>query len=145
MKKIYVSILFTVAFLNSNFYKAQNQLYKESSISQLAESWNPIKLDEAGNNILNGVHIFQHNTECNSEKVRLIKLVNVNAYPVKFNYQLSESSNAVSVVVPASFSIEGSCSTLDSELKKLVFVIPEAKTEEVFGKVPLGFQNNILE
>ncbi len=130
MKKIYISILFVVALFNPNSSKAQSPVYKEATLTHSAELWKPFKLDESGNNVLNGVHLYSHNSDCNSVMVKLIKLVNVNTYPVRFDYQLSETSPVVSVIVPASVSIEGSCSSLDNEIKKLVVVVPTTKTEE---------------
>ena len=112
-----------------NFCNAQNPVYKEATLSHPAELWESVKLANDGSNILNGVHFYGYIGECNSVKVKFIKLVNLNSYPVKFNYQLSETSSVITVSVPASVSIDGTCESTDQNLRKLVVTIPSVNDE----------------
>lgn len=122
-------ILILIFIFGYNFCNAQSPVYKEATLSHPVELWEPVKLSNDGGNILNGVHFYGHIGECNSEKVKFVKLVNLNPYSVKFNYQLSETSPVVTVIVPASLSIDGSCESTDQNLKKLVLIIPSVSND----------------
>jgi hypothetical protein len=134
MKTNFTLIALLFFFLQINLSNAQEQarpVFKEATLSHPAELWKAFKLNEEGNNVLNGLHFYTVKVDCNSGKVKLLKLVNVNNYPVKFSYQMSPESPVITVMVPASVSIEGSCNTSDANLKNLVLPVPTEKNEQV--------------
>lgn len=134
MKTKFTLIGLLFFFLQTNLSHAQEQarpVFKEATLSHPAELWKAFKLNEEGNNVLNGLHFYTVKVDCNSGKVKLLKLVNVNNYPVKFSYQMSPESPVITVMVPASVSIEGSCNTADANLKNLVLPVPAEKNEQV--------------
>lgn len=132
MKTTSTLITAALCLLFGNFIHAQSQspVFKEATLSHPAEVWKPIKLSEDGNNVMNGLHLYTVKSECNSERVSLIKLVNVNAYPVKFSYQLNAESPVINVMVPASVTIEGSCNSTDANIRNLIITIPADKTDQ---------------
>ena len=123
-----ITVLF--ALFKTSVCHAQYQVFREATVAHPQEVWNPVKLDDTGNNVINGLHFYAVDTDCNSKRVRLIKLVNTNPHPVELNYQLSAESPVVKVTVPASKTIEGSCNSADSNIQNLIIVIPEAKPED---------------
>ncbi len=130
MKTNFTLIAAIIIFFNIDTARAQSPVFKEATLSHPAELWKPFKLSEDGNNVLNGLHFYHVKSECNSTKVSFIKLVNVNAYQVKFSYQLSSESPVVNVIVPPSVTIEGTCNSIDNNIKNLVITIPGDKPEE---------------
>jgi hypothetical protein len=121
--------LFVLCFFMFNIIiKAQNQIYKQATISHPAELWKPLKLVN-GTNVQDGVSFYVHNGECDSTKVKFIKIVNTNNYPVNFSYQLTKELPVFSVLVPAAVSIEGTCESNDTNLTKLVIFSLAKKTE----------------
>ena len=134
MKTNFTLITLLFLSLQISLCKAQEQarpVFKEATLSHPAELWKPFKLNEEGNNVLNGLHFYTVKVDCNSGKVKLLKLVNVNNYPVKFSYQMSPESPVINVMVPASKTIEGACGTTDANLANLVLKVPAEKTEEI--------------
>ena len=122
-------IFFVLCFLMFHIVaKSQNQVYKEATISHPAELWNSFKVAN-GTNVLDGVSLYTHDGKCSSTAVKLVKIVNLNNYPVSFSYQLTANHTIVNVLVPASFSIEGSCDSSDENISKLVITVPVAKNE----------------
>ncbi len=128
MKSNLFSLTITLLFF-SVFLNAQNIVYKEATVSRPAEFWKPIILLN-GTNAQNGVSVYSTKAECNSTNVKIIKLINENPYAVIFSYQLSETSPAINVIVPASLSIEGKCNSIDENLKKLVITPTNDKNNE---------------
>lgn len=112
----------------SFFFKAQNLVFKEATVSRPAEFWKPFVLINGGN-IENGVSFYITKSECGSENVKLLKLINQNAFPVVFSYQLSPSKPIVNVIIPASISIEGVCNSADVNTAKLVINPKENESE----------------
>lgn len=108
--------------------KAQGPVYKDATVSHPADLWTAVKLAN-GTNVLDGVSFYIHDGECNSTKIKLLKIVNANNYSVNFSYQLTASHPIVNVLVPASFSIEGFCDSSDGNILKLVVEPPIAKNE----------------
>jgi hypothetical protein len=111
------------------FSKAQNIARKEAPVVKHEEKvgWQPVKLDDKGSNVQNGVEFYSQKGDCPSGKVTLAKLVNTNNYAVKISYQVSPESPMVNVLVPASATMEGSCSVTDGNLGKLVIKLPETE------------------
>ena len=70
--------------------------------------------------MLNGVSFYSKNSECNSEKVVLLKLINTNNYPVKISWQMSPNTPKENIIVPALKDYEGSCSVKDKNKAKLM-------------------------
>lgn len=124
-----IGIMSISMFMWSNHVKAQGG-FKEASVAHPAQSWNPVKLGADGGNIQNGVEFYSQNTNCGSGKVKLVKLVNKNNYAVKVSMQSSATSSAVNIMVPASATIEGTCSATDGNIAKLVMTPPVATTNE---------------
>ena len=139
MKKVKqnLAIIFVITIImQSVLAKAQNALSPvRPTESTKMPTWNPIKLSQDGKNILNGVYFYSQVTKCNSTKVTLAKVVNSNIYAVNVSYQLSDNSPIINVIVPASSTLEGSCSTTDENLAKLVVSPPDAKTNEEKQKI----------
>lgn len=122
-------VLMALLLCNLNFLKSQTAtLYKETTLGQKPVSWIPVQIATDGGNIIKGVQIYSYETECSSEKVQIVKLINTNLYSVLLSYQLGINDPVVEVTIPASFSIEGDCSSSDINLKKLLISFP-AKTE----------------
>ena len=129
MKKKYCLITFAVLTLYTFVSIAQTPIYKEATLKRPAELWEPVNLGDKESNIINGIKFYSHNADCNTGKVTLVKLINLNAYQVKLNYQISPQSSIISLVIPPSASIEGSCSTTNENLLKLVLTLPETKND----------------
>lgn len=108
--------------------KAQNPVFKQATLSHPVELWQPFKLAN-GTNEQDGVSFYVHDASCSSKKVKLVKIININNYAVNFSYQLSAASPVVLVVVPAAVSIEGTCESNDSNLKKLVVILASENNE----------------
>ncbi len=128
MKSNLSTAIITFLMFCSLFFKAQNIVYKDATVSRPAELWKPFVLTN-GTNIENGVSFYMIKTECNSEKTKLLKVINGNQYAVVFSYQLSPSHPVVNVTVPASLSIEGACGTSDVNLAKLIITPQNHKNE----------------
>jgi hypothetical protein len=108
--------------------RAQEPVFKEATLSHPADLWTAVKLVN-GINVLNGVSFYIHDGECNSTKIKLLKIVNANNYSINFSYQLTATQPIVNVIVPASFSIEGLCNSSDENILKLVVTPPVTKSE----------------
>lgn len=128
MKSNFYLIIVVFLMSCSHSFIAQNIIYKDATVSRPAEYWKPFTLMN-GTNIESGVSFYVIKTECNSQKTKLLKVINENPYAVIFSYQLSPSQPIVNVTVPASFSIEGVCNTSDENLAKLVIVPSNHKSE----------------
>lgn len=109
--------------------KAQNPVYKESTLAHPADSWEPVKFAD-GTNLKNGVTVYIHTGECNGAKVKFLKLVNMNNYPVKFSYQVTAESPVVEMSVPALKTVDGACNVTDANLAKLTVTVPVSKSPE---------------
>lgn len=129
MKKKYCLIIVAILTLYTFVSIAQTPIYKEATVMRPAELWEPVNLGDNESNVLNGVKFYSHSSDCDNGKVKLLKLINLNSYQVKFNYQTSPESPIVSVIIPSSASIEGSCSATNENLSKLVLTLPETKNE----------------
>ena len=116
----------TLLILCPLFFKAQNIVYKDATVSRPAELWKPFVLMN-GTNIENGVSFYFIRPECTSEMSKLLKVVNENKYAVIISYQFSPSHPTVNITVPASISIEGACNSIDDNLTKLVITPPNLK------------------
>jgi len=82
-------------------------------------------------NVLNGVSFYSKNSECNAEKMVILKLINSNNYDVQISWQMSPTSPKVVVIVPALKDYEGSCAPDDKNKAKLVIIKPsESKKGE---------------
>lgn len=55
-------------------------------VSPAQNSWEPVKLDVAGHNIVNNVEASFQKTTCNNEEVIIVKFVNRNNYPVTIKW-----------------------------------------------------------
>lgn len=129
MIKIILYTIISIAFF-FNIINAQNPVFKEATVSHPAQLWNSILINDLGNKIIEEVKIYSHDFECNSQKVNLLKLVNLSTTKIKLTYQISESSAIVTVIIPAKYSIEGKCDSNDSTIEKLIIPYPISKTEE---------------
>lgn len=126
--KLLTIVLLLVAF---NLIKAQAPVFKEATLSHPVDLWKPFHIDSDGKNIVNGVQIYYHDLDCNSEKINTVKLINTNPYKITLRYQLSESSPDIEVTVPALSSLEGICNSTDNNIKKLLLSIPVRTEEEM--------------
>lgn len=92
-------------------------------------------------NIKDGVSFYSKRSQCNSENVVLLKLVNSNNYPVKVSWKLSPNTPEVFVLVPASSGLEGSCSLNDNNLAKLIIKKPNDIDKKEIKKYALSHIN----
>src|ERR1039457_1589689 len=113
------------AMMQPIFLNAQNLSFKETPAAKPAVGWQPVKLDDAGSNVQNGVEFYSQREDCVAGKVTLAKVVNKNTYAVKVAYQVNPESAVVYVLVPAATTLEGSCSVTDGNLGKLIIRLPE--------------------
>lgn len=125
--KTYSFLLAASLFFVITHVKAQAPVYKEATLIRPAEMWLPFNFTSDGTNTKEGVQIYIQEEECEKLKVKVVKLVNQNAYPVTLSYQLSPESTVISVKVPALYSIDGSCTSTDENIRKLVISEPEEK------------------
>jgi len=145
-KKI-LFILMASSLIIPQFGISQTENKQATAAFSSGESWRPInKFDEPKNNIqtsnniavaapltnvLNGVSFYSKNSECNAEKVVILKLINSNNYDVQISWQMSPTSPKVDVIVSALKDYEGSCTTDDKNKAKLVIIKPsESKKGE---------------
>jgi len=81
-------------------------------------------------NVVNGVSFYSKKGGCNVsnslEEISLIRVINVNPYPVKISWQRSPGSPAEFVVIPASKEVEGSC----TDQSKLAVSLPKDEAEK---------------
>ncbi|MBC7696055.1 MAG: hypothetical protein H7141_11485 [Burkholderiales bacterium] len=129
MKKKYCLITVAILTLCTFVSIAQTPIYKEATLQRPAELWEPVNLSDNESNVLKGVKFYSHNSDCNTGKVTLVKLINLNSYQVKINYQINPKSPIIDLVIPPATSIEGSCSATNENLLKLVLTLPESKIE----------------
>lgn len=97
--------------------------------------WRPAKIQNDGNNSMNGVKFFRKPSSCDSKKVVLIKAVNTNPYPVRINWKENNTLQR-SVVVPASSEIEGNCTAYngnDNNAPQKMLVIEKKEKETIKG------------
>lgn len=88
--------------------------------------WKPVKLNDAGSNVQNGVEFYSQTRGCPTiGKVTLAKLVNTNSYAVKVSYQVSPESPVENIIVPPSLTVEGSCVMMNGDFSKLVIKLPD--------------------
>jgi hypothetical protein len=127
-KRNLVAVFIVAAMMQPLLSNAQTASHKESPVAKHNEEkagWQPVKLDDKGSNVQNGVEFYSQKGECANGKVTLAKVVNTNNYAVKIAYQVSPESPMVNVLVPASTTMEGSCAITDGNLGKLVIKLPE--------------------
>ncbi len=120
MKKHYVLVVLLYSLLKATNCFSQNPVYKKATVSHPSELWQSLNVSKEKTNIIDGVQFYSYDSECNKSKITLVKLINTNKYPVKLSYQLTANSPIVQLSIPASFSIEGSCSSINENEKKLV-------------------------
>lgn len=145
--KKHLIILTLSMFIFSLLGMSQSANKQEATAFTFNDSWRPVNKFSApesktqlGNNlvaappltnVLNGVSFYSKNSECNAEKVVILKLINSNSYDVQISWQMSPTSPKVDVIVPALKDYEGSCTTDDKNKAKLVIIKPsEAKKGE---------------
>ena len=123
-------ICIMAAMMQPFLSNAQNLSFKEAPVAKHHEEkvgWQPVKLDEKGSNVQNGVEFYSQKGDCPYGIITLAKLVNTNNYAIKVTYQVSPESPIVNVLVPASGTIEGACATTEGNLSKLVIKMPETE------------------
>lgn len=129
-KKNLIFAFIMIALIQSVYTRAQDVAKPMAIQNEQKSGWQPFKLAVDGNNVQNGVTFFSQKSDCNSGQAALIKLVNSNTYPVNVSYQISAESPVVNINMSASITIEGSCSSTDANIVKLVIDLPKDKTEE---------------
>mgnify|MGYP001613902501 CR=1 FL=1 len=87
-------------------------MLKSQSISTAIskDNWRPIKIQSDGKNSMNGVDFYRKPSECNSERVVIIKAINTNSFPVRINWKENNEIKK-SIVIPASSEMEGNCNS----------------------------------
>lgn len=121
--------------IHSVYTKAQGVASMVVMQNEQKPNWEPFKLGVDGNNVQNNVAFFTQKSDCNSKQVVLVKVVNSNTYPVNLSYQISAETPVVEVKIPASITLEGTCSSTDANLVKLVVDFPKGKTEDEIKKI----------
>ena len=112
----------TVATANEELWKPINK-FPDPNVSTVNDATPLI-------NVLNGVSFYSKNSSCNGEKVTILKLINSNAYPVRVEWQMTTNGTVEFVDVPASRSIDGSCSSTNSNESKLALKEPNETERE---------------
>ena len=130
MKNHYVLVVLLYTLLKASNCFSQNPVYKKATVSHPSELWQSLNLSKEKTNIIDGVQFYSFDTECNKSKVTLVKLINTNKYPVNLSYQLTANSPVIQLSIPASFSIEGSCSSTNENEKKLIIDSSDIKTSD---------------
>lgn len=115
-------------------FMAQSQNSAAKRHEDTKTGWQPVKLDDKGSNVQNGVEFYSQKGNCNSGKVTLAKVVNTNNYAVNISYQVSPESPIISILVPASATMEGSCAVTEGNLGKLVIKLSETGDAKNNGK-----------
>ena len=128
-KKNIAIILFVATLMLPLISNSQNLSFREDPKPQKV-GWQPIKLDDKGSNLQNGVEFYIQKGNCPYGIIALLKFANTNNYPVKVSYQVSAESPIIEVTVPASKTLEGSCETIDGSFSKLLIKLPEAADEK---------------
>jgi hypothetical protein len=85
---------------------------ESSKINYEMNGWTPIKMTIDGNNTVKGVLFFQKEGVCDSDDVVIIKVVNLNKYSVKIQWQQG-SEIPKAIIVPASSEALGKCDADD--------------------------------
>lgn len=124
-----------IAMIQSIYTKAQGVVKSVALQNEEKSGWQPFKLAVDGNNVQNGVFFFSQKSDCNSRQVAFLKLVNSNTYSVNVSYRISAESPTVNIKLPALETIEGSCSSTDANLLKLIIDLPKDKSEEERKKI----------
>lgn len=123
MKTKHFITLVTLVSLVCAMYPKNSNAQQTVSVSKENPDWKPAKVTTDGNNVINGAVFFRKAGECGTDKVTLIKIVNVNTFPVKVQWQ--ESTDVTkSIIIPASSGVEGKCTSgaPDSDESKLVIL-----------------------
>lgn len=157
-RKNYIPIVFIflmIAF--TGFSQDDNHQHSQATVARPApgqESWLPVnnfnapeEIEQSGNtiiaqapltNVLNGVHFYTMNAVCDSKKTLLLKLINLNEYPVQVEWQLNPTTSTTSVILPAMRDVVGDCLSTDENIRKLSLEIPangELDRDFVFSSV----------
>lgn len=143
-KKKLIVVFIMAAMMQPVFTKAQSVAKPAAKQNEQKTGWQPTKLGIDGNNVQNGVTFFNQKSDCNSQQVVLVKLINANTYPVNVSYQISAESPVVNVKMSASVTLEGTCSTTDANLVKLAINFPKDKTEEEIKKMKKYLNSHII-
>lgn len=108
MKHLLPFLLLSVLLVSSTFVKAQE-----------SNDWQPIYLQVTGNNEIDGVSAWFKPSDCNGEKVVLVKLQNTNAYAVDITYYqgvftqelkwIEKRENTIHLTLPAKETLIGEC------------------------------------
>ena len=95
-----------------------------------SNGWKPVKMSKDGNsNIEKGVVFFNKAGTCNSDKVVLLKVVNLNKYAVEIHWQESPDISKT-IIVPGSTEVEGKCDNADKECTESKLVLLKAKQDK---------------
>ena len=123
---------------------------KATAATPHGESWMPVNKftphthdEPSGNtiiapapltNMLEGVTFYTMKSVCNSKKVILLKLINTNESAVEVEWQLTPTSKKVVESIPAKKDYEGSCSSTDKNISKLVIEAPNESEKNTIKK-----------
>jgi hypothetical protein len=108
------------------------QTSSSSNLNYKSNGWKPVKISQADKNVMNGVEFFHKRGICKSDTAAFIKVVNLNKFPVKIQWQ-DGSGATISILIPASSEAEGNCDSDNAESieRKLVIVMSKFKLEKV--------------
>ena len=130
-KKKLLFILFVAALTLPFLSNAQNLSFREEPKPDTPKTgWQPIKLDDKGVNLKDGVEFYFKKGDCPYGIIALLKFINKNTYSVNVSYQINAESPVVEIMLPASKTLEGSCEIVGGDLSKLRIKLPEAKEEQ---------------
>jgi len=151
--KTFRSVILITIIITSLTGFSQNHSHeheKSTAANPHAESWIPVNKFNAqtsekpsGNtvsapapltNMLEGVTFYTMKSVCNSKKVILLKLINTNESDVEVEWQLTPTSKKVVVSIPARKDYEGSCSSTDKNISKLVIDAPDESEKNAIKK-----------
>lgn len=143
-------VLITILITSLTGFSQSHEHEKSTAATPHGESWMPVNKfaphthdEPSGNtiiapapltNMLEGVTFYTMKSVCNSKKVILLKLINTNESDVEVEWQLTPTSKKVVVSIPARKDYEGSCSSTDKNISKLVIEAPDESEKNAIKK-----------
>ena len=145
-----VLITFIITSLTGFSQNHNHEHEKSTAATPHGESWMPVNKfnphthdEPSGNtiiapapltNMLEGVTFYTMKSVCNAKKAILLKLINTNDYAVEVEWQLIPNTKKTVVTIPPRKDYEGSCSSTDKNISKLVIDAPDDSEKNIIKK-----------
>lgn len=126
---LFLAVLFLVSVVNSSQVNAQQTSAVSKYKYDEKNSWNPVKVQSNGMNILNGVMFLQKSSTSKSQAVFIIKIINMNSYPVKIQWE--ETAGVMKeIVIPANSVAVGNSDATDFDSNESKLMVSKPISEE---------------